>query len=82
LSESTEVRWDNEPAQDYIFFCGNGNANPHLCMAFLIHKGISAVRRVEFISDRMSYVRQKVIGVILLFQMFKHQLKIKVIMTN
>jgi hypothetical protein len=46
-----EVRWDKggtERAEDYTFFYGTG---------FFAHKRIiSAVRRVEFVSDRMSYI--------------------------
>jgi hypothetical protein len=46
-----------EPADDCKFFYGNGNANHHLGTGFLVHKGIiSAVKRVEFFSDRMSYI--------------------------
>jgi exonuclease III len=55
-----EVRWDKggtEPAGDYTFFYGNGNADHHLGTAFFVHKTIiSAVKRVEFVSDRMSYI--------------------------
>jgi hypothetical protein len=36
---------------------GNGNASHHLETVFFIHKGkISSVKRVEFISDRISYI--------------------------
>jgi exonuclease III len=52
-----EVRWDKggtELAGDYTFFYGNGNADHHLRTGSFVHKRfISAVRRVEFVSDRM-----------------------------
>jgi hypothetical protein len=55
-----EVRWDKsctEPADDYTFLSGNGNADHHLGTGFSVQKGtISAVRRVECVSDRTSYV--------------------------
>jgi hypothetical protein len=55
-----EVCWYNngsEPADDYAFFYGNGNANQHLRTGFSLYKGItSPVKRVTFISGRMSYI--------------------------
>jgi hypothetical protein len=55
-----DVRWDNdssEPPDKYKFFYKNRNSNCHLGTGFFIHKGIiSAVKTVEFISDRMFYV--------------------------
>jgi hypothetical protein len=55
-----EVRWARgvtEPAGGYAFFYGMRNENHELCTRFFIHKRImSAVKRVEFVSDRMSYI--------------------------
>jgi exonuclease III len=55
-----EVRWEKEGtrrAEDYTFFYGQGNEDHQLETGVLVHKRIiSAVRRVEFVSDRMLYI--------------------------
>jgi hypothetical protein len=55
-----DVRWDgggNEPTKVRTFFYGNGNEHHELGTGFFVHKRmISAVKRVEFVSDRMSYI--------------------------
>jgi hypothetical protein len=54
------VRWEKggtERAEHYTFFYGQGNGDHQLGTVFFVHKRIvSAVRGVEFISDRMSYI--------------------------
>ena len=54
-----EVRWekgDTVRAGDYNFFYGNVGENHQLGTGYFVHQRIaSAVKRVEFVSDRMSY---------------------------
>jgi hypothetical protein len=55
-----EVRWEGggtEPAGEYTFFYGKENENHELGIGLFVHKRIiSAVGRVEFVSDRLSYI--------------------------
>jgi exonuclease III len=55
-----DVRWGGggtESAGEYTFFYGKWNENHELGTGFFVHRRIiSAVKRLEFISDRMSYI--------------------------
>ena len=52
-----EARWDKGDmvrARDFIFYYGKGNENDQLESGFFLHQRIvSAVMRIELVSDRM-----------------------------
>jgi hypothetical protein len=57
VQEVSQKSGGNEPAGEYTYFYRKGNENHELGTGFFVHKGIiSAVKSVEFISDRMSYI--------------------------
>ena len=41
--------------QGLYFFYRRGNESHHLGTGFFVHRIVSAVKRVEFVSDRMPY---------------------------
>ena len=55
-----DITWDKGAtvrAGDNIFFYGRGNENHQLGTRFFVHHRIvSAVKRVEFVGDRISYI--------------------------
>jgi hypothetical protein len=55
-----EVSWEGggtEPVREYTFFYGKGTDKYELGTGFFLHKRtMSAVKRVEFVSDRISYI--------------------------
>jgi len=59
-----EVRWDKggtERTEDYNSFYGKVNENHQLGTEYFVHRrSISALKRVEFDSDRLSYIELRV----------------------
>jgi hypothetical protein len=54
-----KVRWEGggtEPAEEYALFYGKGNENHELSTVFVRKRIISADKRAEFVSDKMSYI--------------------------
>jgi exonuclease III len=55
-----EVRWEKEGtvrAGEYTFFYGKGQENYQLGTGFFVHqRTVSAIKRVEFVSARMSHI--------------------------
>ena len=53
------VRWD-EPGTlrtgIILFFYGKGNKNHQLGICFLHRRLVSAMKRIKFVSDRLSYI--------------------------
>jgi hypothetical protein len=62
-----EVRWGGggtEPAGEYTFFYGKANENHELRTDFFVHERIiSAVKMVEFVSDRIlhTYIERSLV---------------------
>jgi hypothetical protein len=55
VQEVRRNRDGTEPAGEYTFFYGKGNENNELGTGFFVHKRIiSSVKRVQFVSDRIS----------------------------
>jgi hypothetical protein len=56
IQEVSGEKGCTERAEDCTFFYGEGNGDHQLGTGFFIHKKISVVWRVEFVSDRMTYI--------------------------
>jgi hypothetical protein len=55
-----DVRWEKEGrvrAGEYSFFYGKGKENHQLGIGLFVHyRIVSAVKRVEFVGDKVSYI--------------------------
>jgi hypothetical protein len=57
VQEVRRNRGGTKPAGEYTFFYGKGKENREIGTGFFVHKRIiSAVKRAEFVSDRMSHI--------------------------
>jgi hypothetical protein len=57
VQEVTWVGYGSQPEDNYMFSYGNGKACHQLGMCYFVRKGIiSAVKRVAFINNKMSYI--------------------------
>jgi len=53
-------KWGDGKSRGLYYFYGLGNENQKFGTGFIVHHRIvSGVKRVEFVSDRMSYVVQR-----------------------
>jgi hypothetical protein len=79
-----EVRWEGSgtaAAGEYTLFCGQGNENRELGTCYFVNKKIiSAIKRVEFVNDRMSYIILRGCGFHIILNVHMLQQGIKLMM--
>jgi hypothetical protein len=69
-----------KPSGEYTVFCGKGSDNHELGTGCFVRKRImSAVRMVEFVSDKMLYIILRGRWFYIFFWIFKPQQRIKLI---